>query len=129
VKLNQLDASQGPVVLVINEFPNVFPKELPGMLPDRDNEFMIDFMYGTTPIYKRPYRMDTQQLAELKEHIKKLLEKGYIHPSSSLWGAPVIFVPKEDGTQRLCVDYDALNEVTVKDKYPLPRINNLFYQF
>jgi hypothetical protein len=89
---------------------------------------VIDLVPGTMPIYKRFYRMATQQLAELKEHIKELLEKGYICPSSSLWGALVIFVPKRDGTQRLCVDYRALNEVTVKNKYPLPRIDDLFNQ-
>jgi hypothetical protein len=72
--------------------------------------------------------MTTLELAELKEHIKKLLEKGFICPSSSPWGAPMIFVPKKDGTQRLCVDYRALNEVTVKNKYPLPRIDGLFDQ-
>jgi hypothetical protein len=72
--------------------------------------------------------MATLELVELKEHIKELLEKGFIRPSSSLWGAPVIFVSKKDGTQRLCVDYHVLNEVTVKNKYPLPRIDNLFDQ-
>jgi hypothetical protein len=72
--------------------------------------------------------MATPELAELKEHIKELLQKGFIHPSSSPWGAPVIFVPKKDGTQRLCVDYRVLNEVTVKNKYPLPRIDDLFNQ-
>jgi hypothetical protein len=72
--------------------------------------------------------MATPELAELKEHIKEFLEKGFILPSSSLWGAPVIFVPKKDGTQRLCVDYHALNEVTVKNKCPLPKIDNLFDQ-
>jgi hypothetical protein len=128
VKLNQLDASQGPVVLVVNEFPDVFLKELPGIPPDRDIELVIDLMPGTTPIYKRPYRMATQQLAELKGHIKKLLKKGYIRPSSSPWGAPMIFVPKKDGTQRLCVDHRALNEVTMKNKYPVPRIDDLFIQ-
>jgi hypothetical protein len=75
-----------------------------------------------------PFRMTTPELVELKEHIRELLEKGYIHPSSSPWGAPVIFVPKKDGTQRLCVDYHALNEVTVKNKYPLLRIDDLFDQ-
>jgi hypothetical protein len=79
-------------------------------------------------MYKRPYRMATPVLAELKEHNKELLEKGFIHPSSSPWGAPVIFVPENDGTQRLCVDYRALNEVTVKNKYLLPRIDDLFDQ-
>jgi hypothetical protein len=72
--------------------------------------------------------MTTPELAELKEHIRELLEKGFIHPSSSPWGAPVIFVPKKDGTQRLCVDYRALNEVTIKNKYLLPRIDDLFDQ-
>jgi hypothetical protein len=89
---------------------------------------MIELKPGTTPIYKTPYRMATPEVAELKEHIKKLLEKGFIHPSSSLWGAPMIFIPKKDGTQRSCVDYHALNEVTVKNKYPLPRIDDLFDQ-
>jgi hypothetical protein len=127
-KVNQLDASQGSKVPVFNEFPDVFPEELLGMPPDRDIEFMIELKPSTIPIYKTPYRMATPELAELKEHIKKLLEKGFIHSSSSPWGAPVIFVPKKDGTQRLCVDYRALNEVTVKNKYPLPRIDDLFDQ-
>jgi hypothetical protein len=77
---------------------------------------VIELKPGTTAIYKPPYRMATPELAELKEHVKKLLEKGFIHPSSSTWGAPVIFIPKKDSTQRLCVDYHALNEVTVKNK-------------
>jgi hypothetical protein len=80
------------------------------------------------PIYKNPYRMAILELAKLKEHIKELLEKEFIHPSSSLWGAPVIFVPKKDGTQGLCMDYRALNEVTVKNRYLLPRIDDLFDQ-
>jgi hypothetical protein len=126
VKVNQLDASQGSEVPVVNEFTDVFTKELSGMLPDRDIEFVIELKPGTAPIYKTPFRMTTPELAELKEHIKELLEKGYIHPSSSSWEAPVIFVPKKDGTQRLRVDYHALNEVTVKNKYPLPRIDDLF---
>jgi hypothetical protein len=127
-KVNQLDASQGSEVPVVNKFPDVFPEELPGMPPDRDIEFVIELKPGTTPIYKTPYRMATLELAKLKEHIKELLEKGFIHPSSSPWGAPVIFVPKKDGTQRLCLDYRALNEVIVKNKNPLPRIEDLFDQ-
>jgi hypothetical protein len=89
---------------------------------------VIELKPGTTPIYKIPYRMATSELAELKEHIKKLLEKGFIRPSSSPWGATVIFVPKKDGIQRLCMDYRALNEVTIKNKYMLPRIDDLFDQ-
>jgi hypothetical protein len=72
--------------------------------------------------------MTTPELAKLKEHIKELLEKGFIHPSSSPWGAPLIFVPKKDSTQRLCMDYHVLNDVTIKNKYPLPRIDDLFDQ-
>jgi hypothetical protein len=128
VKVNQLDTSQGSEVPVVNEFPDVSPKELLGMPPYRDIEFVIELKPGTTPIYKTPYRVATPELAELKEHIKELLEKGFIHPSSSPWGAPVIFVPKKDGTQMFFVDYHALNEVTIKNKYPLPRIDDLFDQ-
>jgi hypothetical protein len=82
-KVNQLDASQGSKVPVVNEFPVVFPKELPGMPPDRDIEFVIELNPGTAPIYKTLYRMATPELAKLKEHIKELVEKGFIHPSSS----------------------------------------------
>jgi hypothetical protein len=89
-KVNQLDASQGSEVPVVNEFPDVFPEELPGMPPDREIEFVIELNPGTKPIYKTPYRMATPELAKLKEHIKELSEKGFIHPSSSPWGAPVI---------------------------------------
>jgi hypothetical protein len=116
------------VVLVVNEFSDVFPEELPGMQPDRDIEFVIELKPGTAPIYKTPYRMATPELAELNEHITELLEKEFIHPSSSPWGAPVTFVPKKDVTQRLCMDYHAPNEVTIKNKYPLPRIDDLFNQ-
>jgi hypothetical protein len=114
-------------VPVVNEFPDVFPEELQGIPPDRDIEFVIELKPGIAPIYKTPYRMATPELAELKKHIKELLEK-FIRPSSFPWGALVIFVPKKDGTQRLCVDYCSLNEVTVKNKYPLPRIADLFDQ-
>jgi hypothetical protein len=127
-KVNQLETSQGSKVLVVNEYPDVFPKELPGMPPDRDIKFVIELKPGTTPIYKTPYRMATPELAELKEHIKELLAKGFIRPSSSPWGAPVIVVPKKDGTQTLCMDYCAMKEVTVKNKYSLPRIDDLFDQ-
>jgi hypothetical protein len=128
IKVNHLDASQGSEVPMVNEFPDIFPKELPGMPPDRDIEFVIELKSDTASIYKTPLKMTTPELAKLKEHIKELIKKGFIHPSSSLWGAPVIFVLKKDGTQRLCVDYHALNEVTVKNKYPLPRIDDLFNQ-
>jgi hypothetical protein len=128
VKINHLGASHGSEVPMVNEFPDLFPEELPGMPPDRGIEFVIELIPGTAPIYKTPFRMTTPELAELKEHIRELLEKGFIHPISPPWGAPVIFVPKKDCTQRLCMDYRALNEVTVKNKYPLHRIDDLFDQ-
>jgi hypothetical protein len=126
-KVNQLDASQGSEVSVVNEFPDVFPEELPSTPPDWDIEFVIELKPGTALIYKTPFRMTTPELAKLKEHIRELLKKGFIRPSSSPWGAPMIFIPKKDGTQRLCIDYRALNEVTVKNKFLLPRIDDLFY--
>jgi hypothetical protein len=89
---------------------------------------VIELKTSTAPIYKTPFRMTTPELAELKEHIKEFLEKGFIHPISSPWVAPVIFVLKKDGTQRLCMVYYALNEVTIKNKYLLPRIGDLFDQ-
>jgi hypothetical protein len=113
---------------MVSEFPDVFPEELPGMPPDQDIEFVIELIPGSTLIYKSPYRMATPELVELKEHIKELLEKEFIRPSSPPWGAPVIFVPKKECTQRLCMDYHALNVITVKNKYPLPRIDDLFNQ-
>jgi hypothetical protein len=98
------------------------------MPPDREIEFVIELVPGTAPIFKRPYRMGVNQLAELKEQLQELLDKGYIHPSASPWGAPVIFVLKKDGTERMCVDYHSLNEVTIKNKYPSPRVDDLFDQ-
>jgi hypothetical protein len=98
------------------------------MPPDRDIEFSIELLPGTAPISKRPYRMDVKDLVELKKQIEELLEKGFIRPSSSPWGALVLFVSKKDGLRRMCVDYRSLNEVTIKNKYPLPRIEDLFGQ-
>jgi hypothetical protein len=115
-------------VPVVNEYPDVFPEELPGMPPDRDIEFVIDLIPGTSPIAKRPYRMAASELTELKKQLEELQRIGFIRPSSLPWGAPVLFVKKKDGSMRLCVDYRALNEVTIKNKYPLPRIDDLFDQ-
>ena len=113
---------------VVCEFPDVFPEELPGMPPDREVEFVIELLPGTAPVSKRPYRMPPNELAELKKQLQILLDKGFIRPSSSPWGCPVLFVSKKDGSLRMCVDYRPLNEVTVKNKYPLPRIDILFDQ-
>nr|AAX96594.1 retrotransposon protein, putative, Ty3-gypsy sub-class [Oryza sativa Japonica Group]AAX96644.1 retrotransposon protein, putative, Ty3-gypsy sub-class [Oryza sativa Japonica Group]ABA93204.1 retrotransposon protein, putative, Ty3-gypsy subclass [Oryza sativa Japonica Group] len=113
---------------VVQQFPDVFPEDLPGMPPDRDIEFIIDLIPGTAPISKRPYQMPVNELEELKKQIRELQEKGFVRPSSSPWGAPVLFVKKKDGSMRMCVDYRSLNEVTIKNKYPLPRIDDLFDQ-
>ena len=95
------------------------------MPPDKDIEFLIVLFPGTGPISKRPYRMPAKDL-EIKKQIKELLDKGYIRPSSSPWGSPVLLVEKKDGSLRMVVDYRGLNEVTIKNKYPLPKINDLF---
>jgi hypothetical protein len=98
------------------------------MPPDREVKFVIDLLPGTAPISKRPYRMSVEELKELKKQLTELQEAGYIRPSSSPWGAPVLFVQKKDGSQRMCVDYRSLNDVTVENKYLLPCIENLFDQ-
>jgi hypothetical protein len=113
---------------VVCEFPNVFLEDLPGLPPERDVEFVIELKPGTTPISRRSYRMPPNELAELKIKLQDLLEKGFIWPSSSPWGCPAIFVKKKDQTLRMCVDYKPLNEVTINNKYPLPRIDILFDQ-
>jgi hypothetical protein len=118
----------GRDIRVVRDFPNVFPEELPEMPPDREVEFVIDLLPGTTPISKRPYRMPVEELKELKKQLTKLQEAGYIRPSSLPWGAPVLFVQKKDGSQRMCVDYISLNDVTIKNKCLLPRIEDLFDQ-
>jgi hypothetical protein len=113
---------------VVCEFPDVFPEDLPGLPPERDVEFMIELKPGTTPISRRSYRMPPNELAELKTQLQDLVEKGFIRPSSSPWGCLAIFVKKKDQTLRMCVDYRPLNEVTIKNKYPLSRIDILFNQ-
>jgi hypothetical protein len=118
----------GDNIRVVRDFSDVFAEELPGMLPEREVEFVIDLLPGTAPVSKRPYRMSVEELQELKKQLMELQEAGYIRPSSSPWGAPVLFVQKKDSSQRMCVDYRSLNDVTIKNKYPLPRIDDLFHQ-
>jgi hypothetical protein len=124
--LNKVQGTSLNEIGIVREYPDVFPEELSGMPPDCDIEFMIELLPGTPPISKRPYRMPINKLVELKKQIDELQSKGSIHPSSSPCGAPVLFVEKKDRTQRMCVDYRSLNEVTIKNKYPLPRIEDLF---
>jgi hypothetical protein len=118
----------GDNICVVRDFPDVFPEELPGMPPNREVEFVIDLLPRTAPISKRPYRMSVEELKELKKQLTELQEAGYIRPSSSPRGAPVLFVQKKDGSQWMCVDYRSLNDVTLKNKYPLPCIEDLFDQ-
>ncbi|WVZ97761.1 hypothetical protein U9M48_043274 [Paspalum notatum var. saurae] len=114
---------------VVCEFPDVFPDDLPGLPPDREVEFAIELVPGTAPIYLKPYRIAPREMVEMKKQIGDLLDKGLIRPSSSPWGCPVTFVEKKkEKSLRLCVDYRPLNVVTIKNKYPLPRIDILFDQ-
>ncbi|XP_042449022.1 uncharacterized protein LOC122033943 [Zingiber officinale] len=113
---------------IVREYPDVFPEELPSLPPKRQVEFMIELIPGTTPVSKAPYRMAPKELEELKVQLQELLDRGFIHLSVSPWGAPVLFVKKKDGSMRLCIDYWQLNVVTIKNKYPLPCIEDLFDQ-
>ena len=111
---------------VLQEFKDVFPHEIPGLPPKRDIDFTIELMPGAAPVSKTPYRMSTLEMLELKMQLQELLEKKYIRLSVSPWGAPVLFVKKKDCTLRLCIDYRQLNKVTLKNKHPLTRIDDLF---
>ena len=113
---------------VLQEFREVFPDEIPRLPPKRDIDFIIELVPGAATVSKTPYRMSIPESLELKMQLQELLEKKYIKPSVSPWGAPVLFVKKKDGTLRLCIDYIQLNKFTVKNKYPLPQIDDLFDQ-
>jgi len=121
--MGSLDLKDIPIVC---DFPNIFPNELPGFPPVREVQFEIKVMPGVEPISITPYRMAPVELKELKVQLHELLDKGFIHPNVSPWGAPVLFVKKKDGTLHLCIDYRQLNKVTVKNRYPLPKIDDLF---
>ncbi|KAJ4973800.1 hypothetical protein NE237_006974 [Protea cynaroides] len=113
---------------VVRDYPDVFSEELPGLPPDQATEFVIDLIPRAAHVSKAPYRMAPTELKELKVQLQELLDKGYIRPSISPWGAPVLFVKKKDGSVRLCIDYRELNKLTIKNRYPLPRIDDLFDQ-
>jgi hypothetical protein len=115
-------------IRMVSEFPNVSPDDLPRMPPDCDIEFSIDLLPGTAPIAKWPYRMAPVEHEEVKKTIDELLAKGYICRSFSPWAFPVLLVEKKDGAKRMCVNYWDLNAVTIKNKHPLPRIEDLFDQ-
>ena len=124
-KRGQVDVEKIPVV---REFPYVFPEELPGIPLEREVDLAIEIVPGTVPMSRAPYRMAPTDLKELKSQLQELLDKGFIRPSVSPWGVPVLFVKKKDGTLQMCIDYRQINKVTVKNKYPLPRIEDLFDQ-
>nr|GEZ66736.1 putative reverse transcriptase domain-containing protein [Tanacetum cinerariifolium] len=115
-------------VPVIRDFPEVFPDDLPGLPPPRQVEFRIDLAPGAALVARAPYRLAPSEMKELAKQLQELSKKGFIHPSSSPWGAPVLFVKKKDGSFRMCIEYRALNKLTVKNRYPLPRIDDLFDQ-
>ena len=120
---NQTSLKQHPV---LEEFPNVFLEEIPSLPPQREIDFSIELLPGSAPVSKVLYRMSIPELTKLNIQLQGLLKKGYIKPTVCPWGAPVLFVKKKDGTLRLCIDYRHLNKVTIKNKYPLPRINDMF---
>ncbi|GKG31833.1 hypothetical protein Tco_0426783, partial [Tanacetum coccineum] len=107
---------------------DVFPEDLSGLPPQRQVEFRIDLVPGATPVAKSPYRLAPSEMQELSGQLQELQDKGFIRPSHSLWGAPVLFVMKKDGSFRMCIDYRELNKLTVKNRYPLPIIDDLFDQ-
>ncbi|GJS95227.1 putative reverse transcriptase domain-containing protein [Tanacetum coccineum] len=115
-------------VPIVQDFPEVFPEDLPSIPPTRQVEFQIDLIPGAAPVARAPYRLAPSEMKELSDQLKELSDKGFIRPSSSPWGAPVLFVKKKDGSFRMCIDYRELNKLTVKNRYPLPRIDDLFDQ-
>ncbi|GKE59557.1 putative reverse transcriptase domain-containing protein, partial [Tanacetum coccineum] len=115
-------------VPIVRDFPEVFPEDLPGLPPVRPVEFQIELIPRAAPVARAPYRLAPSEIKELSEQLQELSDKGFIRPSSSPWGAPVLFVKKKDGSFRMCIDYRELNKLTVKNRYPLPRIDDLFDQ-
>ncbi|GJR63848.1 putative reverse transcriptase domain-containing protein [Tanacetum coccineum] len=113
---------------VVREFSDVFPEDLSGLPPQRQVEFRIELVAGATPVAKSPYHLAPSEMQELSGQLQELQDKGFIRPSHSPWGAPVLFVKKKDGSFRMCIDYKELNKLTVKNRYPLPRIDDLFDQ-
>nr|GEX00354.1 hypothetical protein [Tanacetum cinerariifolium] len=125
---DMLDEKQLEDVLTIRDFPEVFPEDLPGLLPRKQVEFQIDLVAGDAPVAQSPYRLAPSEMQELSAQLKELSDKGFIRPSSLPWGALVLFVKKKNGSFQMCIDYHELNKLTVKNRYPLLRINYLFDQ-
>ncbi|GJR67619.1 putative reverse transcriptase domain-containing protein [Tanacetum coccineum] len=125
---NKSDEKRLEDILVVKEFSNVFPEDLPGILPVRQVEFQIDLIPGATPIARTPYRLAASEMQEVSNQLQELTDRGFIRPSTSPWGALVLFVKKKDRFLRMCIDYRELNKLTIKNQYPLPRIDDLFDQ-
>ncbi|GJX53585.1 putative reverse transcriptase domain-containing protein [Tanacetum coccineum] len=125
---NKSERKQIEDVPIVRDFPEVFPEDLPGLPPARPVEFQIDLIPGAAPVARAPSSIAPSRMKELSEQLQELSDKGFIRPSSSPWGAPVLFVKKKDGSFRMCIDYRELNKLTVKNRYPLPRIDDLFDQ-
>ncbi|GJZ75331.1 putative reverse transcriptase domain-containing protein, partial [Tanacetum coccineum] len=130
---NKSDEKRLEDIPVVKEFPEVFPEDLPGLPPVRQVEFQIDLIPGTTlggaaPVARAPYRLAPSEMQELSDQLQELADRGFIRPSTSPWGAPVLFVKKKEGSFRMCIDYRELNKLTVKNRYPLPKIDDLFDQ-
>ncbi|GJV45628.1 putative reverse transcriptase domain-containing protein [Tanacetum coccineum] len=115
-------------IVVVRDFLEVFSDDLSGLPPIREIEFRIELVPGAIPVVKPPYRVSPSEMEELSSQLKELQDNGFIRPSSSPWGAPVLFVKKNDGSFRMCIDYKELNKLTIKNRYPLPRIDDLFDQ-
>ncbi|GKA36735.1 putative reverse transcriptase domain-containing protein [Tanacetum coccineum] len=126
--LRDKKAHQDSNVVIVREFPEVFPEDLPGLPPVRQVEFQIVLILRETPVARAPYRIVPSEMQELSNQFQELSDRGFIRPSTSPWGAPVLFVKKKDGSFRMCIDYRELNKLTVKNHYPLPRIDDLFDQ-
>nr|GFB85474.1 putative reverse transcriptase domain-containing protein [Tanacetum cinerariifolium] len=113
---------------VVREFYDVFPEKLLGLPPVRQVEFQIDLIPGAAPVARAPYRLAPSEMQELSNQLQELADRDFIRPSTSPWGAPVLFVKKKDGSFRMCIDYRELNKLLVNNRYPLPRIDDLFDQ-
>ncbi|GJV64847.1 hypothetical protein Tco_1475675 [Tanacetum coccineum] len=127
-RLNIISCTKAQEYLSKGYFPEVFPKDLPGIPPARQVEFQIDLVPSVAPVARAPYRLAPSEMKELAEQIQELSDKGFIRTSSSPWGALVLFVKKKDELFRMCIDYHELNKLTVKNRYPLPRFDDLFDQ-
>ncbi|GJY46603.1 putative nucleotidyltransferase, ribonuclease H [Tanacetum coccineum] len=124
----KLDEKRLEDIPVVKEFSDIFPEDLPGLPPVRQVEFQIDLIPGAAPVARTPYRLAPSEMQELSNQLQELADRGFIRPSTSPWGAPVLFVKKKDGSFRMCIDYRELNKLTIKNRYPLPKIDDLFDQ-